>query len=87
MEIHVEGTSLERFSAEQAAKAWWKDCKSEQRPNQSTRKPYGPRKTAQKDTNMSADEESESGLSLSLREWDTWFNDSDNSNDGELFDD
>ena len=87
MEIHVEGPSLERFSAEQAAEPWWEHCKSERRPNQSARKPYVPRKTTQRDTNTPADGESESQLSLSLREWDTWFNDSDNSNDGELFDD
>ena len=74
MEIHVEGPSLERFSADQAVKAWWEDCKTARRPNQSARRPYASRRPG-------TDEESESELSLSLSDWDTWFGNSDESDE------
>jgi hypothetical protein len=78
MEIHVEGPSLERFSAEQSVKAWWEDCKTARRPNQSARKPY-----ASRSQRPETDEESESELSFSLRDWDTWFGNSDESESDE----
>ena len=85
VEIHVEGPSLECFSEEQAVEAWWEDCKSEKGPIKElgNRMLHGkPLKNIQICPQM----ESQEVNCLSLHEWDTWFNDSDNSNDGELFD-
>ena len=42
MEIKVEGPSLNAFSPKQAVEAWWRDCKTSRRPNQSARKQFSP---------------------------------------------
>lgn len=80
METRFEGPSLARFSAEQAVELWWEDCKSARRPNQSARKPYTARKSARK-TEEDTSESSASEPSFSLSEWDTWFSDTNDSDE------
>ena len=77
----MEGPPLKTFSPKQAVEAWWKDCNSTRRPNQSARKQYAPRKTAQTgaSTSSATDQEAEVELQHSLSEWDAWFSDTDSS--------
>jgi hypothetical protein len=55
-------------------KQWKPGGKIAQRPNQSAQRLYASRRPR-------TDEESESELSLSLSDWDTWFGNSDESDE------
>lgn len=77
LEINIEGPALDNFSPDEAIDSWWKACSTGRRVNQQPRKPYRPRNsTAQSSTTSSSttDEEPEETLeSLTLSDWDMWF--------------
>ncbi len=71
LEIRLEGPPPEDFSPDKAVAIWWND--STQRPNQSTRKRYAPRSGEGSSTSITIPDEAESDSTLSLDEWDSWF--------------
>ena len=77
----MEAPPFETFSPKQAVEAWWKDCNTTHRPNQSARKQYARRKTTQTgaSTSSATDQEAEVDLQYSLSEWDAWFGGTDSS--------
>ena len=72
LEIRLEGPPLEDFSPNKAVETWWND--STRRPNQSTRNRYAPRSgEGSTSTSITIPDEAESDSTLSLDEWDSWF--------------
>ena len=67
MEINIEGPSFENFSADQAVDFWWADCA--RRPNQSARKEYSPRATAE----SSESDSEKDAADFTVDDWDDWF--------------